>query len=330
MTIVLKKIMAQHTPLRKLIPLFMFVTLIMPGFAFSICKENPSDNEVSFFEHTNFKGKCTTLSIGNYSNSGAIGIRNDSISSIRVGRSVQAVVCRDRSYLGHCELIRVNDRKLSNNSIKNDTISSVKVQRRGTIECNPGRRQVAFYMHSNFLAPCVRRNIGGYRSSTSIGLRNDSISSIRVGSDAQAIVCRDINYRGRCQLVTTNIGRLQGSRVGNDSISSAEVQRRGAVGGAGGNDPCNLVEVNVIQEGDRLIARGSVICSRTLRLELRIRENVPRWFDRNLVTARVTGTRISAFYKCSRGGGMRVFAELKILNTGKKYRSKEIGASLCH
>ena len=66
---------------------------------------------------------------------------------------------------------------------------------------------------------------------------------------------------------------------------------------------------------------------------LRLRHERRFWFDRNLITVNNSGSSdtIIARYNCKRGGGMRVFAEARVL--GKKFRSKPrkgISVPLCH
>lgn len=84
----------------------------------------------------------------------------------------------------------------------------------------PGRNdRVCFYEDNNFRGDsfCVRP---GERLS-SLGNWNDEISSIRVRGDAQALVCQDNNFRGRCVVVTRDIRSLGSA---NDQISSIRVR----------------------------------------------------------------------------------------------------------
>ena len=87
---------------------------------------------------------------------------------------------------------------------------------------------MAFYHDGAFRGACEVRGVGAYRSPEDIGLSNDSISSVRLGSNVQVVLCPDADFRGTCQLVTADVANLTGSRVGNDSVSSATVQRRSA------------------------------------------------------------------------------------------------------
>src|SRR5262245_49511014 len=77
------------------------------------------------------------------------------------------------------------------------------------------------------LKDCVVKDIGDYANSNAIGLPNDSISSVRVGSNAQAIVCKDNDFKGDCILLTRDVSFLNNGRVGNDQISSVKVQQLG-------------------------------------------------------------------------------------------------------
>jgi hypothetical protein len=189
----------------------------------------PGALQASFFVDANFSGKCVTLDVAAYSNSFAIGLPNDSISSIRVSAGEQAFLCRDDSYGGQCQIVTSDIADLTNQAVGSDQISSLKVQTRGTVNaCTPGALQASFFFDSNFSGPCVTRRLGDYPNSIAVGLPNDSISSIRIGTNAQAFVCRDDYYGGRCQIVTGDIADLFNQPVGNDQISSLKVQTRGA------------------------------------------------------------------------------------------------------
>lgn len=85
----------------------------------------------------------------------------------------------------------------------------------------PGRTdRVCFYEHVNFRGDsfCVRP---GERLSN-LGRWNDEISSIDVRGDAQALVCEDRNFNGRCVVVSRDLRDL--GRRGNDEISSIRVR----------------------------------------------------------------------------------------------------------
>ncbi|HTN78316.1 MAG TPA: hypothetical protein VMK16_01485 [Acidimicrobiales bacterium] len=187
----------------------------------------PAANQVSFFTNADFLGSCVVKDIGEYPNSGVIGLPNDSISSVRIGAGAQAVVCKDTGFLGDCILLDRDVAFLNGPRVGNDEVSSAKVQAAGTTSCQPGDGQVAFFVDADFLGSCVVKDVGDYPSAETIGLPNDSISSIRVGNDAQAILCTDAGFKGDCILLTSSTSFIHGDRVDNDQITSARVQPRG-------------------------------------------------------------------------------------------------------
>ena len=190
----------------------------------------PGPNQASFFIDTNFANECVALNMAEYPNAAAIGLPNDSISSIRIGLGAQARICQDENFGGQCQTVASDIADMStSHPVGNDQISSLKVQTLGAANnCAPGPNLASFFIDANFANECVALNIAGYPNAAAIGLPNDSISSIRVGTEAQAIICQDENYGGQCQTVTANIADMRASHpVGNDQISSLKVQQRG-------------------------------------------------------------------------------------------------------
>lgn len=187
----------------------------------------PAPNQVGFFIDANFTGGCQLRGIGEYPTSDAIGLPNDSISSFRVGSGAQVIVCLDVNYGGNCQLFASSVANMGSTSIGNDQISSAKVQALGVQNCQPGPQQIGFFMHDNFVPPCSLRGLGMYPNAGTLGLPNDSISSILVGPSAQTVACVDVNFGGDCQRFTTSQSHLGSTRIGNDRISSARVQGAG-------------------------------------------------------------------------------------------------------
>ncbi len=91
----------------------------------------PGDNEVIIYEHIFSQaggGICKKLSVGEYKDAAAMGLADDIMSSIKVGKNVYAEVCDGKNFTGACELFDKHDADLTNNpTIKNDKVSSVKV-----------------------------------------------------------------------------------------------------------------------------------------------------------------------------------------------------------
>jgi Beta/Gamma crystallin len=208
----------------------LLAPMLFAHHAFAAC--TPGPNQVSIFVDSNFGGACATLGVADYANSNEFGLPNDSISSIRVGSAAQAFVCRDANFEGTCQTVSSDLANLSKQSIGNDRISSLRVQTRGAAtNCPAGADQASFFVDSNFSGRCVTLNFGHYPNASALNLPNDSVSSIRVGSATQAYVCRDDNYGGTCQKVTTSLAELSNQPIGNDQISSLMVQPLGSATG---------------------------------------------------------------------------------------------------
>ncbi len=183
----------------------------------------PGNNEAAFFTDPNYGGQCVTKGIGDYANPASIGLPNDAISSIRVGGNTRVVLCRDDNFGGTCETFTGDDANLGDNAIGDNQVSSARVQPTGNGNCSPGSNEIALFTDANYGGQCVVRGAGNYRNPAAIGLPNDAISSIRVGSGALAVLCQHDNYGGTCETFTGDDPNLSDNGVGNDSASSAWV-----------------------------------------------------------------------------------------------------------
>lgn len=92
--------------------------------------------------------------------------------------------------------------------------------------CNPGADQVAVYVDANYSGQCIVKEIGEYPNPASIGLPNDSISSVRVGGNVKAVLCKDDNYAGGCEEFYGDDSFLGDNSIGNEQVSSMKVQVR--------------------------------------------------------------------------------------------------------
>ncbi|WP_175492665.1 beta/gamma crystallin-related protein [Methylocapsa palsarum] len=203
----------------------LLLTVLFSPAAYAAC--NPGADQAAFFKDANFGGSCSVRGVGNYPNANAIGLPNDSISSVKLGANVQVVLCKDVNFGGDCILLKASESFVHDNRVGNDNTTSLRVQPLGFAECIPNANQVSFYTNADFLGSCVVKEIGDYTNSGAIGLRDNSISAIHVGANVQVVVCKDIGFQGDCILVTADVPFVNDSRVGNDQISSAKVQARG-------------------------------------------------------------------------------------------------------
>lgn len=120
--------------MKKLMFLTMMFGLMMVFSGGVSAQQNcgePGDNEVIIYEHIfnqDGGGICKKLGVGEYSDSSKMGLSDNIMSSIKVGKNVYAMVCDGKNFTGACELFDKHDADLRNNpTIKNDIVSSVKV-----------------------------------------------------------------------------------------------------------------------------------------------------------------------------------------------------------
>jgi hypothetical protein len=88
----------------------------------------PASDEVTLFMHIDYGEPCQKLKVGQYNNADQFGLPDNSITSISLGSRVNAYLCSESNLRGTCEWINVNDPWLDDNSIRNDTLSSLKVE----------------------------------------------------------------------------------------------------------------------------------------------------------------------------------------------------------
>ncbi len=200
----------------------------------------PSPREVAFFDQNNYQGRCSVRGVGDYPKSKHYGLPNNSLSSLLIGAEVQVWFCEDYSFKGNCLQRRKDIRAIFGQNIEKSSISSVKVQPKGTIGdgCIPGPREVTIFRDSKYRGECKVLAIGSYSQSRAFGLPNDSISSIRVGNNATAVLFADNHYKGGSKKVLSDIsdlghGRCYGpntclfrASVRGDTTSSIKVRTR--------------------------------------------------------------------------------------------------------
>lgn len=101
--------------------------------------------------------------------------------------------------------------------------------------CRPRSGQITIFEHANYRGNCAVLRAGSYYTIDHINaaaglygsarIRNDSISSVLVGSGVSATLYEHINLRGDRSTFTSSDSNLSGNRVGNDQTSSVVVRR---------------------------------------------------------------------------------------------------------
>jgi len=96
---------------------------------------------------------------------------------------------------------------------------------------SPNSDQIALYEHSDYCGSYKILGIGEYPNPGAMGFANDTASSVKVGANVKATLCRDDNYGGGCEDLTGDDTNLTDNGIGNDTVSSVKVQPR--------TTPCN-------------------------------------------------------------------------------------------
>lgn len=89
--------------------------------------------------------------------------------------------------------------------------------------CSPQPNEVALFQHANYGGSCIVLSSGDYPNPTSLGIANDTVSSIMIGSNTTATLCQHDAYKGRCETFTDHDPNLTNNYLGNDVTSSARV-----------------------------------------------------------------------------------------------------------
>ena len=174
----------------------------------------PTANQVCFYVDPNFAGNAFCSSIGQASNS-LVAPWNNAISSIRVGANAAVTVCGDPNLAGWCQSYTDN---VNLTSFRNDAISSYRVF---AVSAPQPAGRICFFENANYGGASFCINDGQTYAQLPSGWDN-RITSIRVESGATVQVCRDTEFWGWCEQLTSSVTQLFGDR--NDAISSVRAR----------------------------------------------------------------------------------------------------------
>jgi len=190
---------------------------------------NPAPDEILIFVDSEFRGEWMALPVGNFVNASEMEMPDNSISSVMVGSAVRTYLCTDPGLNGTCGMfdshVPFHHPNLANNNTGDNSISSIRVEWE-TNKCAPGPNEVTLFMHFDYKYPCQTLSIGDYPYPEHFNLPNDGVSSIQIGSNVQATLCRDINFGGACETFTSNDPNLSDNSIGNDQLSSIRIAAR--------------------------------------------------------------------------------------------------------
>jgi len=198
--------------------IFSFLIIAFSQVSFAGRCDTLKPGQAAFFEHGKYKGACVVRKIGRYSNSRAVGIGNDKISSIKVGSRTQVRLCKDNNFRGGCKTYTRSTPSLGR---MNDKTSSAIIDRiiptkNTSIRCTPNANQVAVFEDINFKGACAVLGEGNYKNSSEIGVANDTISSVLVGGNYFPNVAimgyKDTNFRSMNFFSTGNVHYMRGPK----------------------------------------------------------------------------------------------------------------------
>jgi hypothetical protein len=193
----------------------------------------PPRNGVCFYDDVNYGGDsfCTNTDTTN----GLLEM-NDRISSIRVFGNAEVTIYQDRNFSGRSQTFTADVPDLRPGGW-NDTITSFRVQPANQGAANRWGRPATpangacFYSNINFEGEYFCSRLGEDVEMVPEGT-NDRISSIRLFGNAEIVVYRDRDFAGNSQWFDVSEPDLRESGW-NDTISSYQIQRRGAFGNRG-------------------------------------------------------------------------------------------------
>ena len=93
----------------------------------------------------------------------------------------------------------------------------------GCTSSGPLPEQVYFYEDSNYGGGCYILTTGQYPSGSAMGVHNDHLSSVKVGSNARVTIFEDGNYGGGYATFDANVPAMSNTSIHNDHASSAKV-----------------------------------------------------------------------------------------------------------
>ena len=183
----------------------------------------PKPKEVAVFLHAGYGGTCIIRKVGRYPNAAAMGMADNSITSVIVGSQARVVLFRDKDFKGMTAAYETNVPDLYWEPFGNDQVSSFKVELRAKTGCVPNNNQIALFEHINYGGQCVLKDVGNYRNALEIGLPDNIVSSVKVGARLRLVLYRDNDFGGVTGTYLANDNSFGGDPIGNDTVSSMRV-----------------------------------------------------------------------------------------------------------
>ena len=225
----------------------LLATLILAASAAPAAAEHRG---VTLYKHVHFRGHSETF-IDDVPNLGWTSIGNDRASSLAVPRGCQVTLYRDADFRGPAITVRHDVDDLGATWLGNDEVSSLAIDCRGRgrrgdrygdyrrsddrgrydrgrdRDRDRGRHQVAVTVFEDddfrgasesfsYSDPDLRDNF----------IYQDTVSSVYVEPGCRAVLFADVGFRGAATVVTGGNDNLGHTAVGNDRVSSIQVDCR--------------------------------------------------------------------------------------------------------
>ncbi|MCY1058987.1 hypothetical protein [Nannocystis sp. SCPEA4] len=148
------------------------------------CARNPLPHEVLVYRDKNFAGSCAVLVPGFYPYAANFLVGNDAISAVKVGSDVRARVFKDPVFAGDWNAYAPGTAAAELGGF-NDKISSIRVEpaKRSQLCDDLREGEIALFENPRGQGDCVvLPSDESYANAESMGIENDSISSMRNNS----------------------------------------------------------------------------------------------------------------------------------------------------
>lgn len=179
---------------------------------------------VYLYEGTAYDGRCVRLTGDSADLSDQA--FNNTASSLRVVGDWTATLYVDQNYSGESSIYTDNDADLGNDTIGDNRVSSIRVQR-GDLPSGPacdGGEGVYLYEHPNYQGRCVK--LTGDAGDLRVFGFDDTTSSLRVLGNWRVTLFRDLYGAGASSTYTQGDSNVADDGIGDNQATSASVQRR--------------------------------------------------------------------------------------------------------
>ena len=189
----------------------------------------PNDNQVTLFAHTNFTGTCLKRNIGNSSDKSTVripnsstergGFTNNGVYSLKVGKNVKVLLCRQVDYRD-CNTYSANRSRRESIQISYNSVLSMRVMRKNDYSpnpirsasrfdegCRPRKNQITLFVGANYTGRCYVKSVRNYDK------MRLTIRSIMVARGAGVIIFQRENNKGEYKRYYRNVPNITGNQT---------------------------------------------------------------------------------------------------------------------